>query len=594
MKRKSIFFILLALPLLVQAIDRNSLATYASSLKGLKKEALKTAAYNVMNENLTTLGYGSGINKTWWGFYYTDRIAATNECVNRYSANKYYFGSSNTGQAIDGMNIEHSFPSSWWGGTKNNAYKDLFNLYPSDSQANSSKSNYPMGVVTTVKSEEPGYDKVGYGTIDGQSGEWCWEPGDQYKGDFSRAYMYMATTYQNLTWKGEQGLQQLEKNAWPTLKQWAYTLYMQWVRNDPVSQLEIDRNNAVYGRQKNRNLFVDYPYLAEYIWGDSVNVAFNPETSITTASDDSRFIDEIPAYAVSEPNFSPEGGTYTTAQTVSISCSTPDVTIYYTTDGSDPVAFGVEYTGAITVGESMTIKAVAIDADGQESEVATAVYVISAGGSGGTGGSEIFVETFDLCNGTGGNSGGFSGSVGNGTFTPDNEGWAAASSFGADKCARFGSGKQSGAATTPTFNIDGETTLTFRAAPFGTDGTSLKLSVSGNATLSKTEFTMVTGEFTTYTLTLSGSGPMAITFTPAKRFFLDDVSVVAPEAEILMGDINRDGEVTITDVTCLVQIIIDNLPDDYPLYEMRAADINGDGEKSVTDVIALVNLVLSK
>ena len=289
MKRSVLFLVLFLLSAVSYAITRNNLVSYASSLNGMKKSELKAAAYAIMQKNLSTLSYGGGYKKTWWGFYQTDRIASTNECINRYSATKFYFGDSNTGTAISGMNIEHSFPKSWWGGSENNAYKDLNNLYPSDTQANSDKSNYPMGIVETLNSGGDGYDKVGKGTIDGVSGRWCWEPGDQYKGDFSRVYMYMATCYQNLTWSGTQGLQQLENNTWPTLKQWAYTLYLQWIKSDPVSELEITRNDAVYNIQNNRNLFVDYPYLAEYIWGDSVDVAFNPYTSITTASDDNRY-----------------------------------------------------------------------------------------------------------------------------------------------------------------------------------------------------------------------------------------------------------------------------------------------------------------
>lgn len=596
MKRKSIILLLLALPLLVQAIDRKSLVSYASSLKGLKKEALKTAAYNVMNNNLNTLSYGSGKESTWWGFYYTDRDPATNECINRYSSTKFYFGSYNNGTAISGMNIEHSFPSSWWGGNKNNAYKDLFNLYPSESASNSDKSNYPMGVVTNVKRQEEGYDKVGTGTIDGVSGRRCWEPGDQYKGDFSRAYMYMATTYQNLTWKGTEGQQELETGTWPTLKPWAYTLYLQWTRNDPVSQLEIDRNNAVYERQNNRNLFVDFPYLAEYIWGDSINVPFNPETSITTAADDYRYTGtDTPVYAVDTPAFSPEGGTYASAQTVTISCSTTGATIYYTTDDSDPSVNGIAYSAAITVAKTTTIKAVAIGANGVKSEVAEAKYVISTGGEGGEGGTDIFVETFDLCDGKGGNDGAFSGSVASSAtdFKPDNEGWDAGSYFGGDKCARFGSSKNPGTATTPYFNIDGEATLTFKAAPWGNDGTTLTLAVNGNASLSETEVTMKANEWTTFTLTLTGSGSVAITFTPVKRFFLDDISVVAPEATVLIGDVNRDGELSVTDVMCLVQIVLGDVPGDSDLYDMRAADVNGDGEKSVADVMELLNIVLN-
>lgn len=88
------------------------------------------------------------------------------------------------------MNIEHSFPKSWWGGAKNKAYQDLYHLYPSDSKANSSKSNYPMGIVTNVKSEDEGYDKVGTGTINGQDNVQCWEPGDSFKGDFENLFLY--------------------------------------------------------------------------------------------------------------------------------------------------------------------------------------------------------------------------------------------------------------------------------------------------------------------------------------------------------------------------------------------------------------------
>lgn len=290
MKRSILFIVLFLLSAVSYAITRNNLVSYAKSLNGKKKSELKTAVYNIIKEP-STLTYGGGYKNTWWGFYQTDRIASTNECINRYSSKKFYF-ETNQYTAISGMNIEHSFPKSWWGGANNSAYKDLYNLYPSDSEANSYKSNYPMNIVTDVdeeKSGEEGYDKIGKSTINGEPNQWCWEPGDQYKGDFSRVYMYMATCYQNLTWSGTQGLQQLQNDTWPTLREWAYTLYLQWIKSDPVSELEVTRNDAVYNIQNNRNLFVDYPYLAEYIWGDSVDVAFNPNTSITTASDDNRY-----------------------------------------------------------------------------------------------------------------------------------------------------------------------------------------------------------------------------------------------------------------------------------------------------------------
>lgn len=581
MKRLSIILGLLALTTWAHAITRDSLVNYSSSLSGLKKESLKTAVYKLLNKNVSMLTYGSGKNKTWWGFYYTDRNPKTNECINRYSAKKFYFGSYNTGEAISGMNIEHSFPKSWWGGTNNNAYKDLFNLYPSDSQANSTKSNYPMGVVTYVSSEEPGYDKVGTGTIDGVPGRNCWEPGDQYKGDFSRAYMYMATAYQNLTWQGKEGLQQLENGTWPTLKSWAYTLYLIWIKNDPVDELEIDRNNAVYARQGNRNLFVDYPYLAEYIWGDSIDVPFNPATSITTAVDDERYIHHS---IIAQPTFSPEGGTYYGELLVTIKCATSGVTILYTTDGSNPIVNGITYSSPITIDESMTIKAVAIK-DGKTSEVATAAYVIEKA-------STDFAETFDLCNGTGGNDGQFSGSVANAAFKPDNEGWVTANSFGAKQCARFGNSKNAGVVTTPTFSLNGEATLTFKAAPWGNDGTNLKLIVNGNAELSQTQLTMKTGEWTSYSLTLTGNGNVSITFTPDLRFFLDDIFVMSEEEDWLIGDVNRDNVVSVLDVTVLVDIILGNITNPDESYNMNAADINKDGIYTIADVTGIVDIIL--
>ena len=280
------------------AINRAELIKYAQTLKGKKGAELKAALHPLLAPK-TVLEYGSGTENTWWGFWYTDRDPKTNECYNRYSSSKFYFKDHN-GIAINGMNIEHSFPKSWWGGDKNKAYKDLYNLYPSDSKANSSKSNYPMGVVTNVKIEDEGYDKVGTGTIDGQTGVQCWEPGDIYKGDFARSYMYMAIAYSNLTFSGT-GEETMANNDYPGMKPWATTLYIQWSKTDKVDSLERVRNNAVANIEGNRNLLIDFPHLAEYVWGDSTDIAFNPEVSITTADDDDRYLKE-PSLPVTPPS----------------------------------------------------------------------------------------------------------------------------------------------------------------------------------------------------------------------------------------------------------------------------------------------------
>lgn len=301
------------------AIDRKTLAQYASSLNGLKKEQLKAALHKLMDKK-NVLPYGGGGKGTWWGFWYTDRNPQTNECYNRYSDKKFFFESTNTGRAIGGMNIEHSFPKSWWGGHKNDAWCDLYNLYPSDSKANSSKSNYVMGVVVNVKENAgEGYDKVGTGYADGKLVN-MWEPGDRFKGEFSRSYMYMATTYQNLSFVSE-GAKQLQTGAYPTLKKWSSDLFRQWSKNDRVDEMEIKRNEAVYKIQKNRNLFIDYPNLAEYVWGDSMDVEFNPYRSITTASDDARYTGMIaPEDPVTPDNpvVTPQGGTFVKTTTAPV------------------------------------------------------------------------------------------------------------------------------------------------------------------------------------------------------------------------------------------------------------------------------------
>ena len=83
------------------------------------------------------------------------------------------------------------------------------------------------------------------------------------------------------------------------------------------------------------------------------------------------------ASVVAAPTFSPAGGTYTSAQSVTISTTTSGATIYYTTNGSTPTTNSTVYSGAITVSSNMTIKAIAVK-DGVSSVVSTATYTIGS------------------------------------------------------------------------------------------------------------------------------------------------------------------------------------------------------------------------
>lgn len=254
---------------------------YYAPLDGLTGRELKQAVHEIVNNNVKMLTYGSGSSKTWWGFYVTDMMDG-GRVRDRYSADEFRFGER--GKSVEGMNIEHSFPKSWWGGAENNAYKDLYNLMPCQTTINTHKSNYPMA---NVDKEWRGNGVTRIGTRDGDPDNQdyrYWEPSDQWKGDFARGYFYMATAYQNFTWSGDQSVRILHTEAYPTLQEWAYTLYLDWSEADNVDDIETDRNNIVELLQGNRNPFVDFPNLARYVWGDSIGEPFHPLTSVKSQS----------------------------------------------------------------------------------------------------------------------------------------------------------------------------------------------------------------------------------------------------------------------------------------------------------------------
>ena len=242
---------------------------YYNSIDGKRGQELKTAVHQLL-KNHTVMTYSS----LWYHFQNTDcRFENPNQVWDMYSnITRYFRGSS----AVSGMNREHSFPKSWWGGTQVDAYTDLNHLYPSDADANLAKNNYPLGEVSTA-SFNNGCTKVG--TPKAGQGGGCstvFEPDDEYKGDFARTYFYMATCYQDYTWKYTY---MVTNSSWQTLNQWSINLLLKWSREDPVSDKEVARNDAVYKIQNNRNPFIDNPLLAEYIWGSHYGEAFYVDQS---------------------------------------------------------------------------------------------------------------------------------------------------------------------------------------------------------------------------------------------------------------------------------------------------------------------------
>ena len=226
---------------------------------------------------------------TWQAFPETD-MHPDGIIWDMYSnATRYY--PNKRGDSGCSLNIEHCLPKSWWGWNKNDdrdssqvAYKDLFNLNPSDAQANSQKSNYAPGEITEADKFDNGSfrmtsaKKSPYGYI-------CYAPEEQYRGDFARTYFYMVTAYEHLQWS-ETYAQYVSNESYLMLSETLIDVLLAWHRADPVSDKEICRADRISSIQHNRNPFIDYPELIEYIWGNKKGQAINLSSLSCTAGKD--------------------------------------------------------------------------------------------------------------------------------------------------------------------------------------------------------------------------------------------------------------------------------------------------------------------
>ena len=142
--------------------------------------------------------------------------------------------------------------------------------------------------------------------------------------------------------------------------------------------------------------------------------------------------------------------------------------------------------------------------------------------------TQVFYESFDQNDSKGGNDGEWSGNIASVQLKADNEGWSFNAGNGAYKCAKFGSSKNAGSATTPGLSVDGNATLTFKAGSWGSDGTTINLSIS-TGSLSQTSINLNNSQFDDYSVEITGATTgCKITFDAPKgdRFFLDEVKVV--------------------------------------------------------------------
>ena len=272
----------------------NNSGTYYQQADGSKGQALKTALYGIIKEH-GELGYG----ELWEAFKSTD-AREDGKVWDMYSGvTDYNFVTSGSNYKKEGdcYNREHSMPKSWFN-DETPMYTDLVHLVPTDGYVNGKRGNNPFGETNSpTYTSEGGFSKLGPSSIAGYSGT-VFEPNDEYKGDFARIYFYMVTCYEDKvsTWESDM----LDHNSYPAFTDWALGMLLRWVEEDPVSQKEIDRNNAVYNIQGNRNPYVDYPGLEQYVWGNMKDMAFSYDNYSTgiTVTVPTKDISDVDVYTI--------------------------------------------------------------------------------------------------------------------------------------------------------------------------------------------------------------------------------------------------------------------------------------------------------
>ncbi len=158
-------------------------------------------------------------------------------------------------------------PSDWWkySPDKDAVEADLFNRFPLNKNVVEYRKDLTPGMVT-----EPVYSnkywKAGKGVIFGTLTE-LYSPPEEFKGELARTYFYMAIMYPSSIWT-PRGFMMMDTNTYPVFNSYAKAMLMEWHKSYPVNDNERIKNNIVEGLQGNRNPFIDFPDLPEYLWGD--------------------------------------------------------------------------------------------------------------------------------------------------------------------------------------------------------------------------------------------------------------------------------------------------------------------------------------
>jgi len=218
-------------------------------------QSLKNTLANKISSQTSSVSYTPGV---WNGLRQTDldpNNSANVILVYGYNDNDGNSSTDRTRSKYDNgggskdWNREHIFPKSLGTPSFGNSGPgtDLHHIRPSDINRNASRGNRKFA------------DGAGNSKITSQG---YWYPGDEFKGDVARMVMYMYLRYNTRCQPKNVGIGSTVANDSRMID-----LFLEWNAEDPVSPLELQRNNAVENIQGNRNPFIDNPAFATQIWG---------------------------------------------------------------------------------------------------------------------------------------------------------------------------------------------------------------------------------------------------------------------------------------------------------------------------------------
>ncbi len=583
---------------------------YYANAVGKKDEALMTALEGIINAHIEC-SYAS----FWNSFDYTD-VGSDGYYIDMYSTCKYNHTADHTAGASyvgEGINREHSFPKSWFN-SMTPAYTDQHMLIPTDAYVNQRRNNYPYGISAngiTYTNDVLGVTmlgKLGQSTYDGYTAT-VFEPDDEYKGDFARIYFYMVTCYKSSvnSWTGSD---QLDKaNGYKAFSDWSIQMLMEWHRADPVSDKEIARNEVIYSNQEigqgNRNPYVDHPELAEYIWGTKQNTVWTENGNI----DDQ--INKIQPTMLEADTAAVKGTAFRADWTNGgdVSSYTLKVTRIETGDDAPVLMLSEGFSNVNVYTEGYndigsTLDTYTDNAGWTGYKLYTAVGNGLKFGTSSTAGYIISPElalgntisvNFNAKNWINGKGVSDNSSVivscGDVTSTiqlTDNPTDYTVVLTG----CRDHQVKLSGTGGNRRFYIyniniyNGDITAKYNAPrrKIAEEGDSTQRTVSGITDTCYTVNALAEGtfEYLVKAIYLDGSES---DWSNIQHVTLTGIS------SMLIGDVNNDGEINVTDVTTLISIILDDNPDDYELLRI---DINQDNEVNVADVTTLINIILNR